>query len=298
MPLPALRSPVDPMSIPRRTLLSTALSAGAFALAGPSRAQPASEWVPALHGRARLIDGGRGAQGRLAGVEIALDPGFKTYWREPGESGLPPVLDWSSSENLAQARVAWPAPHRAEDGGGVAYGYAGGTLLPVIVAAADPGKPVLLRLALEYGICKDICIPAKGELSLDLAPMPDGATTAALATALARVPRAVALGEVAEGLAITGLALRPGEGGHPVVAVSVQAPEGAPPTLFTEAPAGFFLLPPAAPGREGGALVFPVPVLEAPPKRPARLDLTLTLTAGDGRAIETRASLDTADWPR
>jgi DsbC/DsbD-like thiol-disulfide interchange protein len=280
--------------IARRPLVLALLAATVL----PARAEPASDWAPALHGRARLLDGGRDPRGRLAGVEIALDPGFKTYWREPGESGLPPVLDWSGSDNLARATVAWPVPHRAEDAGGVAYAYEGGTVLPVTVEAADPEKPVSLRLALEYGICKDICIPAKADLRLDLPPQPAGAPTPALAAALARVPRATAVGEAPDGLGVAGVALRPGADGHAVVAVSVRAPQGSAPALFVEAPAGFFLLPPAAPAREGEAMVFAVPVLEAPPKRPARLDLTLTLAAGDGRAVETRASLDTADWPR
>ena len=275
-------------------LLQAALLVSAVLATAAARAEPATPWAGAFHG------GGRAPEGRLAGIEIALDPGYKTYWREPGESGLPPALDWAGSQNLGEARIAWPAPRREEDAGGVAYAYEEGVTLPVVVTPADPAAPVRLRLALEYGICREICIPAKANLALYL-PAAAGEPSPALARALAAVPRSTAPGETADGLAVVGAALRPGADGHPAVAVSVRAPAGA--SLFVEAPAGFFLLPPAVPAREGGeagldAAVFAVPVLEAPPKRPARLDLTLTLTAPGRRAIETRLSLDSAEWPR
>lgn len=282
-----------------KSVLPVALAGLVLAPTGATlRAEPAATpWAPALHGRARLVDGGRGDEGRLAGIEMALDPGFKTYWREPGESGLPPAFDWAGSQNLRDARILWPAPHREEDAGGVAYAYKEGATLPVVVTPVDPAQPVRLRLVLEYGICKDICIPAKADLVLDL-PAVAGVAPPSVAEALAAVPRATQPGEVADGLAVDGASLRPGADGHPVVAVRVRVPEGTQPALFAEATAGFFVLPPAAPTREGEAVVFPVPVLEAPPKLPAALDLTLTLGAAGHRAIETRLSLDTADWPR
>src|SRR3954453_14695134 len=132
-----------------------------------SCAGEAASWAQGHHSRARLISGVTATPGDfLAGIEIALDQGFKTYWRNPGESGLPPAFDWSRSENVATAEVLWPAPTRFEDGGGVSYGYTGGVVLPVRGTPRDAAKPVRLALKLGLGVCKDICIPAHAELAL------------------------------------------------------------------------------------------------------------------------------------
>ena len=60
-------------------------------------------WVQGLHSRARLVSGGRRANGWLAGIEIALDPGFQDLLAQPGRSGLPPRFDWSGSENVKRS---------------------------------------------------------------------------------------------------------------------------------------------------------------------------------------------------
>ena len=84
--------------------------------------------------------GGEAGGARLAAVEIALDRGFKTYWRHPGEAGLPPAFDWSGSANLAAVEVLWPAPRRFQDAGGVSYGYEGG-VGPAGARHAARGRP-------------------------------------------------------------------------------------------------------------------------------------------------------------
>ncbi len=128
---------------------------------------------------------------RLAGLEMALDPGFKTYWRNPGESGLPPRLDWSASDNVAGVTILWPAPTRVEDGGGVAYVYSHEIVLPVLVTPRIPSRPVRLALSVDYGICREICIPVHAEVARDL----DGDDARAiLEESLAKVPKAQALG--------------------------------------------------------------------------------------------------------
>src|SRR5215210_2320813 len=122
----------------------------------PALAADASGWVEGHRSRIRLIAGEAAARERWAGIEIALDPGFKTYWRNPGESGLPPSFDWSRSANVETIELLWPAPTRLKDGGGVFYGYAGGFVFPVRVIPRDPNKPVRLTLTIDYGVCKDI----------------------------------------------------------------------------------------------------------------------------------------------
>jgi DsbC/DsbD-like thiol-disulfide interchange protein len=129
----------------RAPALPSALLAAALALVPAAAAADASPWAAGLRARARLLAGGEGDGARLAAVEIAPDRGFKTYWRHPGESGLPPAFDWSGSTNLRAIEVLWPAPHRFEDAGGVSYGYDGGVVLPLRVRASGRGPPVRWR---------------------------------------------------------------------------------------------------------------------------------------------------------
>jgi DsbC/DsbD-like thiol-disulfide interchange protein len=150
-------------------------------------------WVTLDAARVRLVDGGMTQGHRLAGVQIELDPGWKTYWRVPGESGVPPEFDWSGSDNLKHAEVLFPAPARLHDQGGEAIGYKDGVTFPVEVEASDPAKPVSLALALHFAVCQAICVPAEATLTLTLpaAPVPD-ADDALVRAALAKVPSATA----------------------------------------------------------------------------------------------------------
>lgn len=278
--------------------LATALFAAALGLISclPALGEDTSPWVQGLHSRVRLLNGGldEGGRTRLAGIAIELDGGFKTYWRHSGESGLPPTFDWSGSENLALVEVLWPAPSRLDDAGGSAYGYQNGVLLPVRLTPSDPAKPVRLSLKIDYGVCKDICIPASAALKLELGPEESG-HRAAIADALARVPRPSPLGAPGD-LSIIAVAPQTAVG-KPMIAVSVRAPRNA--TLFVEAPDNWYLASgPLQPATQSGAGArFLVEVLERPRQAAGRLDLRLTLVAGD-RAIETGASLDLASLPR
>src|SRR5215207_2818553 len=293
---PKPRALVPPAIAPRRPAALLGAMVG-LVLATVAVAGEASPWIQGHHSRARLVAGGADGAARLAAIEIVLDPGFKTYWRAPGESGLPPAFDWAGSENLSAAEVLWPAPHRFEDSGGVAYGYKDRVLLPVRVSPNDAGKPLRLALKLDYGVCKDICIPAQASLALALRPGEATPPSAPIAKALARVPRPQALGAPG-GLSI--LAVEPKTvDSKPVLAVAVRAPPDA--DLFVEAPERWYVaagrlqpLPAASGGADGR---FLVEIFERPKDAIGTLDLRLTLAAG-GRAVETAARLDTARLPR
>ena len=266
-----------------------------LAVTGPrSWAADASNWVEGRGSRVRLIAGDAEPRERWAGVEIALEPGFKTYWRTPGESGLPPVFDWARSTNVAAVEPLWPAPSRFEDGGRVAYGYSGTVVLPVRVTPREPDKPVRLRLNLEYGVCKDLCIPAQADLSLDLPERAEPASSGLIRQARGRVPQPQALG--AEGdLAVLDVAPT-SEGGKPRIAVRVRAPAGAAPRLFVEGPDDWFFaaaetMDAAGSGSGGAQGTFRVEVDPPPSGGTGAVPLRLTLVAGD-RAIETGISLD------
>jgi DsbC/DsbD-like thiol-disulfide interchange protein len=179
--------------------LAVAVLALAATMQSPSAEPPplASPWVVEHHTRARLIAGGPAADapaGAIAvGVEIELAEGWKTYWRNPGSSGVPPLFDWSSSSNVTSASVRYPAPHRIADRDGDTIGYKQRLILPVAVRPADAQRDITLTLGLEYGVCKDICIPVQARLELTIPP---GAGKTQVADALARafdqVPRPIA----------------------------------------------------------------------------------------------------------
>jgi DsbC/DsbD-like thiol-disulfide interchange protein len=150
-----------------------------------------SDWVQGYNTKARLVAGHAvrdGQKALYAGVELAMPQGWKTYWRTPGDAGgVPPEFDWKGSQNLQSARVLYPAPHRLSDKAGDAVGYKGGVIFPVLVKPADAAKPIVLHGKVDYGLCKDICIPAEAEFQVVIPP--DVGTSAELTQSLSRVPQ-------------------------------------------------------------------------------------------------------------
>ncbi|MHA1153236.1 MAG: protein-disulfide reductase DsbD family protein, partial [Alphaproteobacteria bacterium] len=157
----------------------------AWAAAGP--------WIDHEQSRLRLIAAGgpvtdpggdrlSGDRALNLGLQFELEPGWKIYWRSPGEAGYPPVVDWSASENLTGARINWPVPHRFSLFGFETFGYKDAVVLPVDARAERPGEPVRIRAAITYLACSEICIPREAELALDLpASMVAGTATSVVA---------------------------------------------------------------------------------------------------------------------
>lgn len=107
---------------------------------------------------------------RLAFVSIELEDGWKTYWRLPGRFGLAPVLDWSTSENVASLTTLYPLPSLFDEGDGTSIGYFDDVLWPVRVKPIDPKEPVIVRLTIELGLCEELCFPVSADLSTRLSP--------------------------------------------------------------------------------------------------------------------------------
>ena len=158
--------------MPRRAaVLPATLAFGAFlgiAVGGPFAA-PVSDalWAPQTDSKVRLVSGAitqNGSAAPYVAVQLRMNPGWKTYWRNPGESGVPPSFDWSASKNLKSAEVLFPAPHRFADAGGAAIGYEGEVIFPVKITPEQAGKPVDLSLTFAYGLCKNLCIPNSASL--------------------------------------------------------------------------------------------------------------------------------------
>ncbi|MFG1424159.1 protein-disulfide reductase DsbD domain-containing protein [Roseixanthobacter liquoris] len=179
---------------PRSPALAPALLLALLAPAAPSAAAE-TPWSHAQNADVRLISGAVADGVVEAGIEIRLAPGWKTYWRYPGDSGVPPRFDWSGSRNVAGVEVAFPAPRRFSDGAsGFSIGYKGGSvLLPLRVRLAEPGRSARIDLSLDFAVCEALCVPVHAQASLDI-PAGGEPASAALAAARARVPAAVVLG--------------------------------------------------------------------------------------------------------
>jgi DsbC/DsbD-like thiol-disulfide interchange protein len=134
-----------------------------------------SEWSAGAKSSVRLIAAPSRAEPLAwrAGVEIRLAKGALTYWRTPGGAGVPPVFDFTGSVNIAKVEVAYPAPTRIAEEGTDVYGYQGGVVFPLRLTPSEAGRPMSLTLALSYAVCERICLPAKANAVLDLAPRPD-----------------------------------------------------------------------------------------------------------------------------
>ncbi|WP_078602034.1 protein-disulfide reductase DsbD domain-containing protein [Thioclava sp. DLFJ4-1] len=151
---------------------------------------PALPTPPGLE-QAQLRAGGKGANGtRMAALEIALAPGWKTYWRSPGDAGIPPQIQFTGSSNLASAVVHWPAPEVFLSSGMRTVGYHDGVVLPISVTPKDPGKPVQLEADVMIGICDNICVPVSLHLQTEITG--DGKPDPKIQAALAREPRKIA----------------------------------------------------------------------------------------------------------
>ena len=268
-----------------------------------ARAQDATAWVKELHAAARLIAGGAatdsGAKSLRAGIEVRLDPGWKTYWRDPGDSGTPPTFDFAESTNVKSVSMEWPAPMRFDDGaGGHSIGYHDHVIWPLRVTSNDASKPASLHVKLHYAVCGKLCVPAEADLALPLLGK-KGDEDTVLAAAEARVPRHAALSPASDSgatLAVRSVHRELGEGQQRVV-VEVTAPQDAPVELFVEGPTPDWALP--LPEAEKSAAGVPTSVrrftfaLDGLPSGAQANGATLTLTAvSPADAIEVKARLD------
>ncbi|MGB7240564.1 MAG: protein-disulfide reductase DsbD domain-containing protein [Sulfitobacter sp.] len=165
---------------------------------------------------------------RVAALQLILAPGWKTYWRAPGDGGIPPQFDWSRSRNLQSVGISWPTPRVFNDNGLRSIGYKNQLIIPLIIAPSTSGKPVRLRAKMELGVCSDICMPHV--LHFDAMLEGSGATpTPAIAAALAERPYSAkeagvrsstcALEATSDGMRISARVTMPSAGGNEVVVI-------------------------------------------------------------------------------
>lgn len=231
--------------VPLRALVAViALSGIDGALAG-AFAQDASAWVKDNHSSLRLLAGSRSGPVLMGGIEIQMQEGWKTYWRYPGDSGVPPRFDFSKSENVESVTPLFPAPKTFPDGsGGTSFGYHKHLILPLRIIPKNPNEPVLLRANIDYAICEKLCLPieAKTELSFSSSV---SAQDSAIIAALGKVPKPVSTSDT------TPISLKSFRRDGKTVTVDFATGHTTELELFAEGPTPDWALP--IPKRSGGA---------------------------------------------
>ncbi|WP_283206876.1 protein-disulfide reductase DsbD domain-containing protein, partial [Methylorubrum podarium] len=184
-----------------RLLLALLLTLAAPGLAGAQGAMTAVKAKDLV--RAQLVAESEAlVPGRTVtlGLHMAMKPGWHVYWRNPGDSGLPPEMAWRLPEGFSVGPVQWPVPERIPVQTLMNFGYEGAVTLLVplkVPESAKAGETARLAGTLSYLVCEEICIPGSAELSLDL-PVADSAEPASGQAALFARARA-ALPEAAPG---------------------------------------------------------------------------------------------------
>jgi DsbC/DsbD-like thiol-disulfide interchange protein len=246
-------------------------------IAATSAIGPAFSQVPDNIAVAEIEHGWREDDGtHVAGLTINLAPGWKTYWRAPGDSGIPPVFNWSGSQNVADVSVQFPVPEVFMQNGLRSIGYKDTVTFPLWIATRDAGAPIRLRGEIELGVCEEICVPMTLQVGVELP---------ASGVRNGRIARVV------EDRPVLGGAMRceiePIDDGLRVTAVTGLRPmAGTEVAVIESGESGLWISEPVV-TRNGDTLSATVEMVppDARPFALARSDVRLTVFAG-GRAVE------------
>lgn len=266
-------------------------------IAAPARAQGAapparSDWDVSDFSRVRLLLSPAtqtGAGNRVdGGVEIQLEPGWHTYWRVPGDAGVPPQFDFSGSQNIADVTVHYPVPERYDDGASISVVYKDRVVFPLTIEPADPKLPVTLAMGLFYGACAEVCIPVKASRIAALAPgsKPDPLARIAIAEFRRKLPEPAAPGFQVSSVVRETEALL----------INAEIPPATDkPDLFSEGPADWYLGQPSFVSRSGDRATFRLSLGGVPAD--AKLDgvFNFLLVADQRGALSENVAIAPAD---
>ena len=259
--------------------LSSVLLMSCLAAAAPAAAE-----VPAPVASAEILGGWLEGSGQhIAAVRITLAPGWKTYWRAPGDAGIPPEFDWGASRNVAAVTPLWPVPHVFWQNGMRSVGYADSVVLPLVVTPEAGGQPVRLAGRIDIGVCEEVCVPVSLDLAGDL-PAP-GAPDPLIAAAIeARPVAAEAAGvasvtctvePIADGIRLTASVVMPAIGRDEAAILEL-----ADPTIWIS----------EAETRRDGGILHATAEMVPPNARPFAIDrseLRITVLSGE-RGVDIR----------
>jgi len=273
------------LAIKRRVPAIVAAAITLLAMAGRDSAAQSTDWYETVGGAVRIVVAPpQPADTEVRGIlEVRLEDGWKTYWRDPGASGIPPQLDLSGSKGVADAELHFPVPVWIDNPYGDFAGYDAPVALPFTMARTANGEADLVANVF-LGICEDICIPVQTRLSMRIGSA-TGSTLAAL-----RVEQAHAMlpPPDAEGLSVVGDGHT--KDGHARLTVTNLADPNATPQLFVHAPDGTQFKPPKILLSEGARTVFSLEPVN-PRNAPRAVDAIVTVNGGSVR-VEKLLSLE------
>jgi DsbC/DsbD-like thiol-disulfide interchange protein len=172
--------------------------------------------------------------GHMAALHLTLAPGWKTYWRAPGDAGIPPTMDLQGSDNLADIVPIWPTPVIFSQNGMQTVGYAKELVLPLHVTPQATGRPAKISARMQIGVCSTICVPVEFDFALDLPANGSAAQQNLIRTALADQPVSAAranvgkvtcaLSPINDGLALQVSIDMPSAGGTETVLIETADP--------------------------------------------------------------------------
>lgn len=281
--------------LPLRLALAVMLAQGA--LSGRAEAGE-SPWVRVGAAEVRLVSTGPDAASPVgdAALEIRLDEGWHTYWRFPGEAGIPTSADFGASSGLAVARLRFPPPERYSDPYATSLVYRDRIVLPIDLSPAAGESAPVLRAQVSFGICREICVPGEASLELPLAEGgPDFAARLAISAARAALPQPQ--GEAPPRIAGIERRVEPSVNGKPtaetlVITAELASPD-APVDLFAEGGQGSYNGVPTLLERDGRTARFALPASGLVAKGDGTRPLALTLVEGSS-AVEHRIDLPPA----
>jgi DsbC/DsbD-like thiol-disulfide interchange protein len=274
--------------------LGSALCALVIGLPAAVAQEIAADWTDGERHRVRIFAGAvpDAAPGTVtAFVEMAMDRGWKTYWKNPGTAGgIPPEFTFDASKNVAKAEVLYPVPTVMNDKAGDVIGYREYAIFPVRITPADAAVPVELAVTANYGICEKLCVPAETVLALTIppGPLPDAGPDAA--RAYTNVPR-------------TGAEVKPGDptgfkmerlGSAPgTLRLSAHFPgDAASAAMFLAVPDGRYLPLPVRGAVEGETIAFDVAFSNADDLKALKGATVTVVMAGEKGQSEDRFVID------
>jgi len=215
----------------------------AFVLLSSPVTAASTPWVQAQEAQLRLISEsstvGTDETIRI-GMEFKLTPHWKIYWRSPGDAGLPPIPDYEGSKNLKSAEFQWPLPDRFDYLGIETFGYEDNVVFPIDVVLNEAGKATEVKVAVDYLICEELCIPGNANLSmkLDGGALTQDVEASLISAAMATVPTATS-----DAIAVEDFSLDMSQE-NPVLVVSTSSTAGfTKPEMIIEGPEGYFFNP-------------------------------------------------------
>lgn len=256
-------------------------------MTGPATAAMTA-WAESEGGRVRLVALPPDADGKIsAALQIEPAPGWITYWREPGDSGIPPQISIMPGSNVSLAGVAYPVPKHIEAGSLRDFGYDGPVALPLDLTLTDSNAEPRFDAQVFIGLCKNICIPFQADFSLTL---PKAAQSAAEETIILETARASLPEAPGADFALTGSSLA---ADHKTLHLSLTLPEGGDtPEIIVTGPAGYVFTKQQNARREAETFSADILIPKLPKSFKAETARWGLLVKSGGRAMETTLAFE------